>query len=440
MRITHAVKSFLRLPTDLPINSEVRQHFRHNFTTNFTDSIFWLLGDSFVSVSTIIPVFASTLTDSPVLIGLVPALIDAGWFIPQLLMAGYVHRLQQKMPFARIMAIMERIPYLVLPLTAFMLQWASKDLALMFFLLVVAWRGVASGMVALPWQEVIASVIPSQVRSRYFGVSHTFGRILGVLGSGISTFILANLAYPNNYALSFMIGAVFIWISFFFFARTIEPKPAPAAHDVNEVKQKGFISDLSAYKAILKRDPNFVRYLVSRAFVHVGGMAVAFLAVFGIQQYRLADEQAAIFTGMIFFSGTLGYIVFGLIGDRIGPRQTVFFADVMQAGVLFLAYLSPGLWSIYLIFFIFGFAQSAYVIGGLIIGMELGPDEERPIYIGLARTLPGFIILIAPIIGGLLVNWFGFQTMFLVAFFFTLVGTGLILGVSDRKSVQQQHP
>ncbi|MBW6466695.1 MAG: hypothetical protein K0B06_09340, partial [Brevefilum sp.] len=84
MRLTHAIKSFLRLPTDLPINSEVRQNFRHNFTTNFTDSIFWLLGDSFVSVSTIIPVFASTLTDSPVLIGLVPAVIDAGWFIPQL--------------------------------------------------------------------------------------------------------------------------------------------------------------------------------------------------------------------------------------------------------------------------------------------------------------------------------------------------------------------
>jgi MFS family permease len=438
MRLTHAIKSFLRLPTDLPINSEVRQNFRHNFTTNFTDSIFWLMGDSFVSVSTIIPVFASTLTDSPVLIGLVPAVIDAGWFIPQLLMAGYVHRLRQKMPFARIMAIMERIPYLVLPLTAFILRWVSKDLALVFFLLVVAWRGIASGMVALPWQEVIASVIPSQVRSRYFGVSHMFGRILGVLGSGISSIILANLVYPNNYALSFMIGAVFIWISYFFFARTIEPKPTKETTVIQEGGQKGIFRDFSAYKAVLQRDPNFVRYLISRAFVHLGGMAVAFLAVFGIQQYRLADEQAAIFTGMIFISGTLGYIVFGLIGDRIGPRQTVFFADMMQACLFLLVFFSPGLWSIYLLFFIFGFAQSAYVIGGLIIGMELGPDDERPIYIGLARTLPGFVILAAPIIGGLLVNWFSYKTMFLVAFLFTIVGTMLILGVSDRKNVPQQ--
>ncbi|MBW6466595.1 MAG: MFS transporter, partial [Brevefilum sp.] len=397
------------------------------------------LGDSFVSVSTIIPVFASTLTDSPVLIGLVPAVIDAGWFIPQLLMAGYVHRLQQKMPFARMMAIIERIPYLVLPLTAFLLQWVSKDLALVFFLLVVAWRGVASGLVALPWQEVIASVIPSQVRSRYFGVSHMFGRILGVLGSGISTIILANLAYPNNYALSFMIGAVFIWISFFFFSRTIEPKPTKELTVIQESRQKEIFRDFSAYKAVLQRDPNFVRYLISRAFVHLGGMAVAFLAVFGIQHYRLADEQAAIFTGMIFISGTLGYIVFGLIGDRIGPRQTVFFADMMQACVFLLAFFSPGLWSIYLLFFIFGFAQSAYVIGGLIIGMELGPDDERPIYIGLARTLPGFVILAAPIIGGLLVNWFSFQTMFMVAFLFTIVGTILILGVSDRKNIPQQN-
>jgi MFS family permease len=438
MLIIQRFKNFLRLPTDKPIETEVRHHFKHNFITNAVDGVFWMMGDSFVSVNTILPVFASSLTDSAVLIGLVPALIEAGWFIPQFLMGGFVQRLPQKMPFAKIMAIIERVPYIVLPLTAFLLPWISKEIALAFFMFVVAWRGVASGLVALPWQEVIATIIPMPVRSRFFGTTYTFGRIMGVVGSGITSLILARLAYPNNYALTFLIGAVFIWISFYFFSRTIEPESPTAVVNPKEEQKSGFLQDISSYKAVLKRDPNFVRFLISRALGQMGYMAVAFFAVYGIQHYRLADQQAAIFTGLIFFSGTLGHMVFGLIGDNIGPRTTLLISDLLLAIVLFLAHLSPGVWSIYLIFFIFGFAQSGYMIGGLVIGMELGPVEERPIYIGLARSLPGLIILIAPITGGVLVSQFGYQTMFLVALLFALGGAILLLGVKDRQKTAIQ--
>lgn len=433
MRISQPLKHFLRLPVDQQIDQEVRVYFKSNFINNSLDGIFWLLGDSFVSVNTILPVFAASLTNSPIIIGLVPALIHAGWFIPQLLMAGYVQRLTRKMPFARLMAIVERLPYLLLPLTAYLLNWIPANLALLFFIIVIALRGVASGMVALPWQEVIASVIPSPVRSRFFGVSRTIGRIMGVIGSVITGFVLASLTYPNNYALSFLIGAVFIWISFFFFSKTIEPTVDKMVSENDLVGNKQIWKDFRAYKEILGRDLNFVKYLISRTLFQMSSMAIAFLAVFGIQQYGLSDEQAAIFTGIIFFSGTIGFVVYSLIGDRLGPRNILLMADGLQAIVLFLALINPGVWSIYVLFLILGFAQSGYIIGELIIAMELGPDDQRPIYIGLARTLPGFFILISPLIGGLIVQQFSYQTMFFVALIFSVCGIVFLLGVKDRK-------
>ncbi len=139
------------------------------------DGAFWLLAESFVSVNTIMPVFASTLTDSAILIGLVPALINAGWFLPQLFMAGYVHRLKRKLPFALTMAAVERIPYFVFPLAAYLLHWIPVTTALWLFMLVVAWRGFASGFVALPWQVVIADVIPGPVRSRFLALDEQLG-------------------------------------------------------------------------------------------------------------------------------------------------------------------------------------------------------------------------------------------------------------------------
>ncbi len=437
MRISQPIKRFLRLPDDHYVDPEVRVHFRRNFITNSVDVIFWLFGESFVSVATILPVFASSLTKSPLLIGLVPALINAGWVIPQILMAGYVKRLGRKMPFAKAMAIVERLPYLILPLTAYLLNWISGDFALIFFFGVIAWRGIASGMVALPWQEVIASVIPLPVRSRFFGFSRVFGRIAGVLGSGLTSIILARVSYPNNYALSFLIGGLFIWFSFFFFSRTIEPKPRKDGLETSSKHQSGPKRDFEAYKLILMRDSNFRKYLFSRAFFQLGSMAIAFLAVHGIQRFNLADEQAGVFSGLLFLSGTLGFVIISLVGDHAGPRQTLLVSDILQAFVLLLVIFSSSIWGIYLGFLILGFAQSGYIIGELIIALELGSDEERPIYIGLARSLPGIFILISPLIGGFLVGQFGYRVMYFVALIFSLSGTLLLLGVRDRKNQTQ---
>lgn len=433
MRIKQPLKHFLRLPVDQQIDQDVRHFYKRNFINNSLDGIFWIFGESFVSVNTILPVFAATLTDSPLIIGLVPALIHAGWFIPQLLMAGYVQRLSRKMPFARIMALIERFPYMLLPLTAYLLNWIPAQSALILFMIVITLRGLASGMIALPWQEVIATVIPLPVRSRFFGISRTFGRLMGVIGSVITGLILASLTYPNNYALSFLIGAVFVWMSFVFFSKTVEPSGTRSETEKNLVGEKSIWKDFQAYKKILTFDKNFVKFLGSRVFFQLSSMAIAFLAVYGIQEYGLPDEQAAVFTGILFFSGTIGFAVYGLIGDILGPRKVLLSADGLQAIALLLALISPGLWSIYFLFLIIGFAQSGYIIGELIIAMELGPTDKRPAYIGLARTLPGVFILIAPLLGGYLVGQFSYQIMFLVALILSVCGIMMLIGVRDRK-------
>jgi MFS family permease len=85
-----------------------------------------------------------------------------------------------------------------------------------------------------------------------------------------------------------------------------------------------------------------------------------------------------------------------------------------------------------------GFAQAGLIIGELILGMELGTEEDRPTYLGLARTIPGIFILIAPIIGGTLVNWIGYRMMFVIAIFMTVVGIIYLLLLRERKQLSSQ--
>ncbi len=429
MQILNRIKWFLRLPADPSIDSRVRGNFRQNFIVNMLDNAFWLFGESFVSVHTILPVFASTLTDSPIIIGLVPALIHAGWLMPQLLMASHVSRLPQKMPFARTMAKIERIPYLALPLFAYLLNWIPKQIAIIIFIILVAWRGIAGGMVALPWQEVIATIIPSQVRSRFFGVSRTLGRLMAIIGSGFAGLILASRPYPNNFALSFLLGAFLIWISYWFFSQSIEPVTDNEEKMISRQEDKVNILDMNAFKSVLKHDHKFTKYLISRIAFQFGGMAMGFLAVYGIHQFSLGDEQAAVFSGLLFASGTLGFFIWGLFGDKLGPGYILVISDLLQVISLLIGFLAINVWFIYGLFFLIGFAQSGHIVGDLVYAMSLGGENQRPLYIGMARSIPGIFTLLAPILGGLLVNVIGFRSMFLVATAFTLASGIIILSV-----------
>lgn len=430
------LRSFLRLPPDLSINPQVRGHFKRNFIVNMMDGSFWMLGESFVSVSTILPVFASTLTDSAILIGLVPALIQAGWFIPQLFMAGTVNRLPRKLPFAKKMAVVERIPYVVFPLSAFLLNWIPKETAIWIFIGLVAWRGIASGMVALPWQEVVAEVIPKPVRSRFFGIGRTLGRAMAAIGSIFAGVILAEVAYPNNFTLSFLIGMIFIWVSYFFFSATIEPDPEIVESESSALTVRPPLLDMPAFRLILREDHNFRRYVLSRIFFQMGSMAAGFLAVYGIQHFNLLDQQAAVFSGLLFASGIGGFLVWGVVGDRFGPRNILLVSDLLQTATLVLALVAPSIWVYDLIFIVFGFAQAGYMVGEMLMGMGLGPEKQRSLYLGLVRTIPGIFILIAPLIGGTIVQTVGYPVMFLVALVFGLGGVGLLLGVKYHTGME----
>ncbi len=425
----HFLRSFLRLPPDLDVKPDVRRHFKRNFIVNMLDGTAWLIGESFVSVTTILPVFTSTLTDSAILIGLVPALINAGWYLPQLFLAGYVHRLKRKLRFTLAMAVVERIPYFIFPLTAYLLHWIPATTAIWLFMFVVAWRGFASGMVALPWQVVIAEVIPSPVRSRFFGIGRMVGRSLAVVGSAVSGLILANVAYPDNFALSFLIGLGFMWLSFYFFSRTVEPEPDDTEEIPTDNKVKTPLLDLVSFKRIWQGDNNFRRYVISRIFFQLGSMAAGFYAVYGIQHFNLPDQQAAIFSGLLFAGGMAGFLVWGVVGDRFGGRNILLASDLMQTLVLILALAAPSAWVFNLAFLVFGVSQSGYMIGEMLMGMGLGPESERSLYLGLVRSIPGLFVLIAPLIGGVIVEVVSYPAMFITALVLGLVGVWMLVGV-----------
>ncbi len=429
----------LRIRPQDRVPQEVARNFQHNVLFNTLDLMAFFFADSFVSINTIMPVFAATLTDNPIIIGLMPAIANAGWFLPQLFLAGYVSRQKRVLPLALRLSVLERLPYLALMIFALMVSRMSKSSAVTLLLAIMIFRGLGSGLVALPWQELMAKVIPITHRSRFFGFSRVLGQTMGIIGSAIAVMVLSRLAYPYNYAVGFSIAVIAQWISFWFFSRnreSVKEDPPTAitsemgAAELPRVKAK--MIDFELFGQILRTDKNLQRYLIARSLIFVGGMGSAFLAVYGLKRFSLDDGSAAIFTGLIYGSGIIGNALFGAIGDRIGPKKLVMIAQLIWIAAMLIVLFAPVAGLYYLVFILFGLNTAAMVMGDSILVMELGEEKYRTTYLGLTRSLTGAFLLLAPFFAGWLVEGFGYPVMFGVSMALTTLAILLFARVKDR--------
>lgn len=430
------IGDFFILPPDPDRHPLVAEKFRHNVLVNTADSIAWLLGDSFLSASTILPVFASKLTDSPLVIGLIPALLNAGWFLPQFFMTSFVARQPRKLPMIGWLTAIERLPFLGLFLLALGADRLPSTAAVAIFLALIVSRAVSSGVVALPWQELMAIVIPSSHRGRYFGYSHLLGVAAGVAGAGVAAHFLGNLAYPRNFALIFLIGFLFTIVSYVFLMWTAEPHIPPAAHT-----PAGNRPSLKQAVAILRGNANFRTFLFSRGLGYTGGMAAGFLAVYAVDRFHLPDAQAAVFTALLLAGAMIGFVTSGWAGDRLGHKIVLVAAGFLWAMALLVALLSPSTGVYYLVFVLVGISNGAAIVADLNIVMEFGHGAERPMYVGLARTIMGPVLLIAPLVGGRIAQVADYPLMFGVSLAFAAAGLLLLwFGVTEPRRQSEGHP
>jgi hypothetical protein len=109
-----------------------RRHLRHNVTVNMMGAGMFRVVIGFASFPTVLPHFVASMTNSATLIGLVPAIHTAGWFLPQLFTATFIARLHRYRRTVLMMTIHERVPCLGFALVALFLPRIGLRAGLVF--------------------------------------------------------------------------------------------------------------------------------------------------------------------------------------------------------------------------------------------------------------------------------------------------------------------
>jgi MFS family permease len=393
----------------IPDTLTQEKDFKHNFVVNILDGGFFGFGMGFGSLGTVLPLFISMMTDSAILIGLIPAIHVMGWQLPQLFTARHVAKQKRQKPMVMFRTIQERLPFLGLAVIAWFLPKIGPQVALGLSFGMLVWQGLGGGFTATAWQSMVGKIIPGDRWGLFFGFQSAAASLFASVSAVLAGIILERVESPVNYTICFLLTTAAMAVSWVFLNQTREEESTIIRV---EDTPAGYWQSLIA---IIRRDRNFRWFVAARTLAQLGTMGFSFYVVYAVRSYGIGEGTAGLLTAVLTIVQTIFNPIMGWFGDRWSHR------GVMGVGILAaivsstIAWISPGVGWFYLVFGLAGVANVAVWTIAMAMTLKFGTESERPAYIGLANTLIAPTAFLIPLFGGWLADSAGYQATFIAS-------------------------
>jgi MFS family permease len=404
-----------------PLEKDIRQNLKHNVIANMSDGALFGAALGFASYGTILPLFAASMTTSALLIGLVPAIHSVGWQFPQLFTASHVSRLRRYKPTVLLMTIHERVPFLGLAIIALLLPFIGIKVGLFLTFIMLTWQGLGGGFTANAWQSMVAKIFPPEYRGTFFGFQAGLANLF-ISGSAVAAgYLLDYLDSPYDFAVCFFIASFFFTVSWIALAYTREPEdtekfiPAEETHFWDDSKK------------VLGKDPNFGWFLGTRFLSQFAIMGSSFYIIYALREFHMTPIIAGYLTATFTVTKTFANMGMGLLGDKIGHRAMLIVGGITALLGAILAWNAASLAWFYPVYIFAGITEVSIWTTGMSMTADFGAEAERPIYIGLSQTLTAPATIIAPVLGGFIVDAAGFIPTFIISAALSVVMTLILV-------------
>jgi MFS family permease len=403
------------------LEKDIRKNLKYNVAFGLLDGSLFGVALGFASFSAVLPLFVASMTDSATLIGLVPAIHSTGWLLPQLFTASNVSRLRKYKPTVLLMTIHERAPFLGFAIVALLLPFIGINTGLVLTFCLLIWQGLGGGFTANAWTSMVSKIIPPESRGTFFGMQGGLANLfisMSAIGAG---YLLDYFDAPWDFAICFLLAVVFFTLSWFALAMTREPEDT---EKFIPEKKTHFWEDS---KKILRRDKNFNWFLVVRVLSQFATMGFSFYIIYALRDFGMTEVVSGYLIATLTISQTVANISMGWFGDKVGHRVMLIIGAVAAFLSAVLAWNATSLAWFYPIFLLTGIANVAIWTNSMTMTVDFGSEAERPIYIGLSQTLTAPATIIAPLIGGWIVDTAGFTPTFTISTVLALAMLGILV-------------
>lgn len=390
---------------------------RRNFAAGLWHGAFLALGMSLTQPTTVISAFVADLTGSTVWVGGLATVLTAAAALPQIFAARWIEPQPRKKPFLLTAIYLRVISWAVLAWLVYSIG-SEKPMTLAWILVgMLVFFYAGGGLGNIPYTDIIGKVIPSHRRGAFFGGKGAIAGPLSIGAALLARRVLADMEYPDNYALLFGLAAAGLAVASLGFLAIREPVTCIERRPVPGWRE--FASQLK----------NTGRRLKTMIIVELlTGFSLMALPFYVVYARDLGAPQEA--TGWFLLAQVVGTvlsnIVWARLVDHAGSRRMLLACAAVSTTIPLLAVLlRPFGWqSLMLIFFLTGWTMSGRLVGFPSTLLALAPPEERGSYAGLNELL---ILPVAflPMAAGFLLQTFTYQDLFLISAAF--IGAGALV-------------
>jgi MFS family permease len=402
---------------------------RRNVLCLGADMTLFMMALGLISPLTLVPLFVSKLTDSPLAIGMLMAVFQLGW-LPQLFTAGLYERTPDKRRWLMVSTVLERVPTLVLALLAMLATSLATPLVLGLIYLARFAHMAIGGTAATAWLDYVARAIPAERRGSFLGNWTMIGNLLGAGAALLAAPLLERLPFPYGFAACFGLGALILFVGVLPLLGLVDP-PGPPPRPV-----RPFRAQLAELPALLRGDAPFRRFLVAMALTTLGTMGVSFVAVYGVAGLGATDELAGWYTSAMLLGQVGANLLLGRLADRRGFGTAALLSALSNAGLAGLALVvADPLWLLPA-FVLLGAGQAGMMLARMAGPMEFGPEDRLPSYLAVSNALLSLVAAATPLLGAQVVALLGYQWLFVISLALSLAAAPLLRVEGPKSKVQ----
>jgi len=358
--------------------------------------------------------FALALGATPSQIGMLTAFPNFLGNILQVPSALLAEKLKDKRQLIIAGGVLNRASWILMAFLPFL---AAPEYRVSIVILLATLRFMSANLGVPAWTALQATLIPKSIRGTYYANRNMVLNTCAVLATLLANFLL-RLEFPLSYRIIFLLTTALGLLSLYIFSKIdfdqTQPKgTSPKARS----KSRGLaLKRVKAFAREVRSQKDFSNYVVSAIIWNFGILiASPLFVIYFVEDLGGPAGHWALFAAVNLASMVLIQRYWGRLADYFGQKSVMMVSGLGIVTMPLWWWIAPNTWFPFIIHIVNGVFWGGYNLAAFNLLLEVTPDDNRSLYVGVYNTLMGVATAVGPLLGGFAAEVVGLRPVFLVS-------------------------
>ncbi len=372
--------------------------------------VFLSLTMAMIDMNTIFPALVTDLGGSKVTFGLLFSIMLGAPYLFSLPFGHYIARHRHRRKFLLIGIYLRAAAFFGMAGMTYLFASRAPELVVGSFFFWMSLFSVSGGFAGISYTDIIGKLVEQKERGKLYAAKQLASSIAAFVGGMVVAKVLSSsgLRFPANYSLIFGAGGAGLVIAAIAFWFIREPPS-----QVDPEARIAFRSLLKRIPGIMRENQKFLRFVIVQNLTSFSLMVMPFYTVFAKEKFAIPDSYVGRYLLFQIGGAILSNLVWRHIAAKRSARAVVRSCIALGGTIPVLAILGARLGpdAFAVIFILVGFVMSGRRVGFDPYTLEIIPEKERPVYLGLQGTM-NVLAVAVPFLGGVAIHALGYYPVF----------------------------